>query len=104
MSQAYVLVPEAERDLRNIIAYSERKFGLHQTIVLKETLDRTLMLLCSNPELGHVREDLSPPQRSLLYHTVKKRFCIVYDPDTEPLRIARILNGRMLTALHLKNV
>ena len=103
MTHRYVLTSKAESELNEILAYSKEHFGTLRTIVLKDKLERILTLLCNNPELGHLREDLTPPSRNFRYHTMMKRFCIVYEPSVEPLRVVRIIHGRMLTAMQIHN-
>lgn len=51
------------------------------------------MTLARSPHAGQARPDLT--RRALRFWTVSpfKNYVVVYDPDTQPLRILRILHG-----------
>jgi len=49
-----------------------------------------LKLLGKQPGVGHVREDL--PGRPVKFWPVYS-YLIVYDPETEPIQILRVLHG-----------
>ena len=91
--QRKVLSRLAKEDLDKIISYSTQRFGIDQTLVLNASLERSITLLIANPELGHLRRELTPEGRILRFHTVMDRYHIIYRPDVEPIEVARILHG-----------
>jgi len=93
MSLAYQLVPAAEQDLREIAVAGYERFGIKQSLAMQERIEQRLTALGENPGLGHLREDLTPPGRMLRYQTVMKRFVIVYQPDTRPIRVIAVVDG-----------
>ena len=44
------------------------------------------------PEIGHRRRDLCADAK-VRFHTVRTWYLLVYEIDTQPLRIVRILHG-----------
>ncbi len=56
-----------------------------------------LVLLGSEPGIGHVRQDLT--DRPLKFWLVYS-YLIVYDPETKPIQIIRVLHGRQ----HVENL
>ena len=57
------------------------------------------MMLAHNPELGHVRHDLT--SKSVRFWTVYS-YLIIYDPESRPLEVVRILSGYRDVAALLK--
>lgn len=89
MRPAYVLEPEALRNIRDIVEYIEKSSPQGAWTVLhaiREALDR----LGEFPHIGHKRADLT--DRPLRFYNVF-RYQIIYDPDAEPIRIYRIVHG-----------
>lgn len=84
--------PRARRDLFEIWDYiaednPEAANRVAQAIVL------ACDLLSNSPLAGKVREDLAPlPLRFWLVHPYVN-YSLVYDPESEPLRIIRIVHG-----------
>lgn len=68
-------------------------FGFSQSIRLEQEFEKALTSLAENPALGSERSDLSPPGRVFRFWPVLKRFVIVYEPSTESIRVARVLDG-----------
>lgn len=93
MTQRKVLSRLAKEDLHKIISYSTQRFGIDQTISLNASINHAITLLIENPEMGHIRRDLTPEGRILRFHTVLSRYHIVYRPDVDPIEVARILHG-----------
>ncbi len=86
----FVLTRPAERDLDQIRRYLLQKAG--PTIARKVVKDirSALMLLGNEPGAGHVREDLT--SWPLKFWPVYS-YLIVYDPETKPVQIIRVLHG-----------
>jgi len=74
----FVLTGPAERDLDQIKNF------------LSEDIRAALKLLGNKPGVGHLREDLTvcPVKFWPIYS-----YLIVYDPETKPVQILRVLHG-----------
>jgi antitoxin ParD1/3/4/toxin ParE1/3/4 len=55
-----------------------------------DRLERAFLELAEMPRLGHRREDLTP-ERFRFWPVYE--YLVVYDPDTSPLGIVRVLHG-----------
>lgn len=86
----FFLTRPAERDLDLIKAYLIEKAGPKVTRRVIKDIRSGLILLGSEPGVGHVREDFT--DRSLKFWPVYS-YLIVYDPETKPVQIIRILHG-----------
>jgi plasmid stabilization system protein ParE len=53
---------------------------------------RACTLLARRPEIGHRRPDRCADLR-VRFHTVRIWYLIVYEIDTRPLRVVRLLHG-----------
>jgi|ERR1700733_10198573 len=86
----FVLTRPAERDLDQIKIYLVEKAGSSITRKVFQEFRGALNLLGSNPGIGHVREDLTdlPVKFWPVYS-----YLIVYDPETKPVQIIRVLHG-----------
>ena len=86
----FVLSKSAERDLVEIKRYLIQKAGPRITHRVIKDIRSALGLLVGRPGVGHVRTDLTN-------HPVKfwpvYSYLIVYDPETKPLQIIRVLHG-----------
>lgn len=89
----FVFSRAAELDIQQLDDATIEKFGLSQAIANREALHSVLRRLAENPQIGHLREDLSPPGRPFLYWTILGRFMIVYEPVEDGIRVARVLDG-----------
>jgi plasmid stabilization system protein ParE len=58
---------------------------------LEEDIYAACELLAKNPRLGHRRSDLT--DEPVLFWPVRGQYVVIYLPDTEPLKIVRILQG-----------
>ena len=93
MKPAYRLTSSACDDLHRIEDYTMEHFGLSQALALHDEMWAAFAQLADYPLSGHLREDLSPPGRSLRYWVVLRRFLIVYEPDDSGIVVVRILDG-----------
>ena len=59
---------------------------------LEQDIMQACALLAQQPAIGHRRHDLCM-DASVRFHTVRTWYLIVYEIDTDPLRIVRILHG-----------
>lgn len=86
----YLLTDEAKQDLTDIKRYLVREAGAS---VAKSTLTKireAFAFLCRTPGAGHFREDLTSD--ALKFWTVFS-YLIVYDPNTHPIQIMRVIHG-----------
>ena|SRR5579871_1215263 len=86
----FVLTRPAERDLNQIKSYLVEKAGPRITRKVFQETRSALKLLGSNPGIGHAREDLT--DLSVRFWPVYS-YLIVYDPETKPVQIVRVLHG-----------
>ena len=86
----FVLTRPAELDLYQIKSYLIEKAGSKATRSVFEDIRSGLILVGSEPGVGHVREDLTD-QPLKFWHVYS--YLIVYDPQTKPVQIIRILHG-----------
>ena len=86
----FVLTKPAERDLDHIKRYLIEKAGPTVARRVMKEIGETLVALGSEPGTGHVREDFT--ERPLKFFAVYS-YLIVYDPQTKPVQIVRILHG-----------
>ena len=86
----FVLTRPAERDLDQIKNFLIQKAGPTITRKVFQDIRGALKLLGSEPGIGHVREDLT--NRPVKFWPVYS-YLIVYDPETKPVQILRVLHG-----------
>jgi toxin ParE1/3/4 len=84
--------PRARKDLFEIWTYITQ-----DNPEAANRVGRAIILACelvsNSPFAGKVREDLAPlPIRFWLVQPYVS-YCVVYDPDTKPLQIVRIIHG-----------
>jgi len=86
----FVLTEPAKRDLDQIKSFLLEKAGPTITRRVLKDIRAALKLLGKQPGVGHVREDLTG--RPVKFWPVYS-YLIVYDPETEPIQILRVLHG-----------
>ena len=92
----HVLTEHAAADIREIWEFIAVDDPVAAERVLDE-LEEAMAHLVEHPALGHRREDLTDAK--VRFWRVRS-YLIVYDPETRPLEILRVLSGfRDLTAL-----
>ena len=99
----YRLTPSAENDLFEIWCYIARDSADAANRVEEEIYDACRMLARS-PHAGQQRPDLT--RRTLRFWTVSpfKKYVVIYDPDSRPLRILRILHSARNIRVLLKDL
>ena len=88
--KGYELSPEATDDLQEIWVYIAND-NPSAADKLEEDIYAACELLAKNPRLGHRRSDLT--DEPVLFWPVRGQYMVIYLPDTEPLKIVRILQG-----------
>jgi len=86
----FVVTRLAERDLDQIKSYLVEKAGPRITRRVFQEIRDALKLLGCNPGIGHAREELT--DRPVKFWPVYS-YLIVYDPETNPVQILRVLHG-----------
>ena len=85
----FVLTPAARDDLGEITAHI-RQDSVETARRVRAELREAMARLAQSPLIGHVREDLTDePVRFWSVYS----YVIVYDPETRPLQIIRVLHG-----------
>lgn len=91
MSPRFVLSPEAQWDLDEILIYIFDHNGERLADIFAARFLETFGMLAENPGLGHLKEDItSLPVR---FFTVWSYY-VIYKPATNPLQIARIVHAK----------
>ncbi len=97
MKRSYRLTPEARIDLLTIWEYIARDNMTAADRVVSR-LERAFYLLAAFPRKGHKRADVHSCEPVLFSATGS--YVVVYQPDSKPLIIVRIVHGaRDLNAL-----
>jgi toxin ParE1/3/4 len=89
--------PEADEDLRLLLADSFANWGEVQQAAYAERLSIAMGQILSHPHLGRSRDDLQPELRSLL----AGHHLIYYLVDERTITVIRILHAKMDPARHL---
>jgi plasmid stabilization system protein ParE len=88
----YEFTPQATDDLLDIWTFIARD-NLEAADRVERAVFRACDLLADSPRAGRVREDVTQlPVRFWVVHPYPN-YLIVYDPETKPLKIIRILHG-----------
>jgi antitoxin ParD1/3/4/toxin ParE1/3/4 len=89
--KAFILSPEAERDLDVIKTYLIERGGVRVARYVMRELRNGIRFLATNPAAGHVRGDLTGER--VKFWAIYS-YLIVYDPAKQPIEIVRVLHGR----------
>jgi toxin ParE1/3/4 len=84
------LTQNAQRDFRNLLAYTERQWGKAQKRIYRQRFIETFAALPKFPEMGSVRPDLGPGTR--VYRV--GQHMVIYEPSEVEVLILRILHVR----------
>jgi plasmid stabilization system protein ParE len=89
---SYRLTPQAANDLVEIWSYIARD-SVEAANRVEEAIYEACSFLAEGPLRGHVREDLT--NLPLRFWTIQRypNYIVVYDPQSCPLEITRILQG-----------
>ena len=91
LDRLLILSPRAEDDFADIFQYSLETWGEAQAYVYRDILDKALLIIQDNPQIGHARPDLSAQHRIF----PAGQHIIVYRVTTRSILVSRILHGRM---------
>lgn len=88
----YRFTPQAENDLIEIWNYIAQD-SVESADRVEAAVYEACAFLADGPLRGHVREDLT--SRPVRFWTVQRypNYIVVYDPESRPLEIIRILRG-----------
>lgn len=86
----YRLAVEADNDLEAIVEHIAVTTGPRAALRVEEVFRQAFGTLAEAPRAGHPRPDLT--DRPYLFWRVWS-YLIVYDPQTQPLVIMRIIHG-----------
>lgn len=89
MPKSYKLSSQAQGDLEEILDYIAQD-NLAASVRMRKTFKEACLKLAEYRSLGHWREDIA--SKRIRFWGVHS-YQIVYDPETEPLIILRILSG-----------
>jgi|SRR5271163_2898045 len=91
MRRRYVLAPEAALDLVQIWRYLKKESSAKVADRVEAVIRTQILSLAKNPGIGHWRKDLT--EDAVKFYPVYS-YLIVYRPDTKPLHVVSILQGR----------
>lgn len=86
----YRLSPQATDDVLAIYLQGFELFGQRQADAYQDELERTFERLAAFPQIGRLREDLTPEVRTFATGS----HVIIYDPQGTDVTILRIRHGR----------
>lgn len=86
----YEFSAEARDDLQEIWIYIARH-DIAAADRLETGIYEACELLARNPGLGHKRLDLT--EEPVLFWPVRGRYLLIYQRETQPLKVIRILHG-----------
>ncbi len=89
MPKKYKIVPRAQEDLEEIIAYIAQD-SLSAAHRVRGDLRDAFEKLAHHPHIGQKRDDLTDKQ--VRFWSVYSYY-IIYDPETSPLTVLRILSA-----------
>ena len=85
----YLLVPEARKDLTEILQYIADD-SVDAALRVHDRFIEIFELLAENPEVGHFRDDLT--SRPVRFFPVYS-YLVVYSASVRPFEIVRVLGG-----------
>jgi toxin ParE1/3/4 len=88
---ALILSPRAEADFTDILSYTFATWGEAQMFTYRAILDKALMAVLDNPQIGHACPELSAKHRIFS----AGRHIIVYYATDKAVCVSRILHERM---------
>jgi antitoxin ParD1/3/4/toxin ParE1/3/4 len=91
MKRRYVLAPEAALDLVQIWHYIKKESIAKIADRVEAAILDQVVSLAKRPGIGHWRKDLT--DEAVKFFPVYS-YLIVYRPDTKPLQVVAILQGR----------
>jgi plasmid stabilization system protein ParE len=91
MKRRYVLAPEAALDLVQIWRYIKKESIAKIADRVEAAILDQVVSLAKRPGIGHWRKDLT--DEAVKFFPVYS-YLIVYRPDTKPLQVVAILQGR----------
>jgi antitoxin ParD1/3/4 len=97
--KSYRLTPAAEDDLFEIWIFIAGDNPLAADRVEADIFN-ACQRVAQKPDLGHFRRDLT--DKSVRFFTVRGTYLVVYDPDSSPLEVLRVLHGARDTTAELE--
>jgi len=85
----YELSQEADNDLSDIYDYTTTQFGMEQAVKYLLGFEDTFAVLCDQPKLGRMREEIRSGLRSISYVS----HLIFYTVLRDRIRVVRVLHA-----------
>ncbi|WP_206667187.1 type II toxin-antitoxin system RelE/ParE family toxin [Candidatus Methylobacter oryzae] len=86
-----ILSPQAEEDFADILQYTLERWGEQQLYNYRAVLDKVLLTIRQNPQIGHQRPEISQDHRSF----PAGQHVIFYRAEQRVVYVSRILHERM---------
>jgi toxin ParE1/3/4 len=88
------ITPKAQKDLKNILNHTRRKWGKSQQTIYRDLVQKALHCIATNPWLGKPRTEISPDYYS--YHVGSRgRHYIFYKIFADRIEIIRFIYDAM---------
>ena len=88
---SYSLSPEAKKDLLDILAHTQNKWGIQQAQKYIDALEKKCEKFAQSPHIGRERPEIKPGYRSI----TEGKHVIFYRVGDSGIDVLRILHGRM---------
>jgi toxin ParE1/3/4 len=89
---AYSVARRAESDLKAIVRFTLKTWGIAQTERYLEDLEKCFQLLADNAEIGHKCDSILPGLRRFEH----QKHIIFYLPQEDGVLIVRVLHEQMI--------
>lgn len=86
-----IVAPEAQLDIFDILQYTLEEWGHPQAKKYKGIIDKALLDIWHNPQLGHKRPDVPPDYRAY----PAGQHVIIFRVEVKRVYVVRVLHGRM---------
>ncbi len=86
-----ILSPQAEDDFADILQYTFETWGEDQVYLYREVIDKALLTIQQNPQIGHRKLEISQEHRAF----PAGRHIIFYRTTSNAVLVSRILHERM---------
>lgn len=82
---------EARQDIRDILVFTEKRWGRQQRSAYRAALDRAFVTIRDNPYIGKSRDDLVNGARVF----VVREHLVIYTVEEAAIVVLRVVHGRL---------
>ena len=88
---SFIVSPEAQADVCDILQYTFEEWGLEQAEKYKRVLDKAFLVINHSPQIGHRRPDIPSEYRAFQ----AGQHVIVFRIKEKTIYVVRVLHGCM---------